>query len=237
MINCLIIDDEPIAIGILEDYVKRTPFLSLKGSCSGATEAMKLMSSGKIDLIFLDIQMPDLTGIEFSKILGDKVKVIFTTAFEQYAVEGFKVNAIGYLLKPFSYPEFIETVNRAKEWFDLSSASKTSLPAADSLFVKSEYKIIKVSFNEILYIEGLKDYVKFYVEGQTRPVMSLMSLKSLEENLPSDQFMRVHRSFIVNLNKIKTIQRNEILFGDVIIPVADSYKDAFQGFVRSKFLE
>jgi DNA-binding LytR/AlgR family response regulator len=149
------------------------------------------------------------------------------------------VNALGYLLKPFSYPEFLEVANRAKEWFDLVKKSSNARESfgEDSLFVKSEYKIIKIAFDEINYIEGLKDYVKFYLAGKDRPVMSLMSLKILEEKLPQKKFMRVHRSFIVNLGKIETIQRNEILFGRVTIPVAEKYKDQFQEYVKSKFFE
>jgi DNA-binding LytR/AlgR family response regulator len=239
MINCLIVDDEPLALDVLEGYVKKTPFLHLVARCSGAVEALQQMEANDIDLLFLDIQMPDISGIEFSQTLNSDIRVIFTTAFDQYAIEGFKVNALGYLLKPFSYPEFLEVANRAKEWFDLVKKLSNARESfgEDSLFVKSEYKIIKIAFDEINYIEGLKDYVKFYLAGKERPVMSLMSLKVLEEKLPQKKFMRVHRSFIVNLGKIHTIQRNEILFGRVTIPVAEKYKDQFQEYVKSKFFE
>lgn len=239
MINCLIVDDEPLALDILEGYIKKTPFLKLVGRCGGASEAMQKMNETDIQLIFLDIQMPEISGIEFSQALKEKVKIIFTTAFEQYAIEGFKVNALGYLLKPFSFSEFLEVVSRAKEWFDLTNRSDQHQDEIkeNSLFVKSEYKIIKIAFHEINYIEGLKDYVKFYIEGKDRPILSLMTMKILEEKLPPKQFMRVHRSFIVNLDRIQTIQRNEILFGKISIPVADKYKDAFQDFVKGKFFE
>lgn len=239
MINCLIVDDEPLALDVLEGYVKKTPFLNLVARCKGASDVMKEMEDNEIDLLFLDIQMPDITGIDFSQTLTGNVKVIFTTAFDQYALEGFKVNALGYLLKPFSYVEFLEVANRAKEWFDLAKRQPSALGEIndDGLFVKSEYKIIKIAFADITYIEGLKDYVKFYVVGKDRPIMSLMSLKILEEKLPQKHFMRVHRSFIVNLNKIQTIERNQIVFGKVIIPVAEKYKDQFQLYVKSKFFE
>jgi len=238
MINCLIVDDEPLALDILESYVRKTPFLNLVGRCNGATEAMKFMATENIQLLFLDIQMPDISGIEFSQTLNDRFKIIFTTAFEQYALEGFKVNALGYLLKPFSYAEFLEIANRAKEWFDLVTRSTQSTEIKDnSLFVKSEYKIVRIGFDEISYIEGLKDYVKFYIDGKDRPILSLMSLKNLEEKLPEKRFMRVHRSFIVNLEKIEIIQRNEIIFGKANIPVADKYKDKFQEFVKGKSFE
>ena len=237
MINCLIVDDEPLALDILEGYVGKTPYLNLVSRCNGIVEAMREMEKTDIDLLFLHIQLPEITGMEFSKTLGDKVKVVFTTAFEQYAIGGFKVNALGYLLKPFSYTEFLEVANRVKEWFDLKSRSGHPVEAlrGDSLFVKSEYKIIQIPFNEINYIEGLKDYVKFYLVGKDRPVLSLMSLKILEEKLPKKKFMRVHRSFIVNLEKIQTIQRNEIIFGKISIPIAEKYKDLFHQFLQSKF--
>jgi DNA-binding LytR/AlgR family response regulator len=240
MINCLIIDDEPVALKILDNYVSKTPFLKLAGKCNGVAEAMQHMEKGNIDLLFLDIQMPDISGLEFSQTLGDKVKIIFTTAFEQYALDGFKVNALAYLLKPFSFVEFLEAANRAKEWFDLTQKASQSTPspaADDGIFVKSEYKLLKINFQEILYIEGLKDYVKFYITGKERPILSLMSLKLLEEKLPAKQFMRVHRSFIVSLDKIQTIQRNEIIFGRVTIPIADKYKEQFQEYIKKKFFE
>ncbi|MBT1703916.1 LytR/AlgR family response regulator transcription factor [Chryseosolibacter indicus] len=238
MINCIIVDDEPLALDIIESYIRKTPFLNLVARCSGVAEAMKQMERNDVQLLFLDIQMPDVTGLDFSQTLSSRIKVVFTTAFEQYALEGFKVNALGYLLKPFSYKEFLEVANRAKEWFDLVSKSNFQEGIKeDSLFVKSEYKIIKIAFDEINYIEGLKDYVKFHLVGKERPILSLMSLKVLEENLPQKKFMRVHRSFIVNLDKIETIQRNEIIFGRVTIPVAEKYKEQFQEYVKSKSFE
>ena len=237
MINCLIVDDEPIALDILESYVRKTPFLELKGRCNGVVEALQQMQHQSIDLLFLDIQMPDVNGIEFSRTLSDKVKVIFTTAFEQYALEGFKVNALDYLLKPFNYQEFLKAAMKAKTWFDLVE-SKASSPAVtkDSLLVNSDYKLVKINLKDVLYFEGLKDYVKIYLEGATRPVMTLMTLKSLEEQLPVEQFMRVHRSYIVNLDWINAIERSAILIDKASIPIADKYKDQFNDFLSKRFL-
>jgi two-component system, LytTR family, response regulator len=233
-LRCLIVDDEPLALDLLEGYVLKTPSLSLAGRCSSAFQVMEMLGNTEVDLMFLDIQMPGLTGLELIRSLPNPPKVIFTTAFEQYALEGFKVDALDYLLKPISYPEFLNAVNKAKRWFELED--KPVAPAArNSIFVKSDYKLVQIEFKNILYIEGLKDYVKFYLEGNEKPVLSLMSMKSLEENLPGDRFMRVHRSFIVNLDKIKTIERNRIVFGKEYIPVSDNYKDKFQQFVNERF--
>jgi DNA-binding LytR/AlgR family response regulator len=233
-IRCLLVDDEPLAEDLLEGYVVKTPSLELVGRCSSAFQAMEMLDKTEVDLIFLDIQMPGLSGLEFSRSLKDGPKVIFTTAFEQYALEGFKVEALDYLLKPISYPEFLNTVNKAKRWFE--HFEKASVPETrTSVFVKADYKLIQIDFNNILYIEGLKDYVKFCLEDNEKPVLSLMSMKSLEENLPDTKFMRVHRSYIVNLDKIKTIERNRIVFGKEYIPISENYKEKFQKFVNERF--
>jgi len=239
-IRCLIIDDEPLALDLIEDYVLKTPFLELVKKFSSPFQAIDALQSEKVDLIFLDIQMPGLTGIDFSKLIQHGPKVIFTTAYSQYALEGFKVDALDYLVKPFSYQEFLKAANKALTWFNLveQGVSKTVSEEVEnkSIFVKSEYKLLKVELCNILYIEGLKDYVKIYLKDQNKPILSLMSLKILEEKLPSEQFMRVHRSFIVNLEQIVKIERNRIVFGSVYIPIADSYKDQFQEFLDKRFL-
>lgn len=233
-IRCLLVDDEPLALYLLEGYVAKTPSLELAGRCSSAFQAMEMLDKTEVDLIFLDIQMPGLSGLEFSRSLKDGPKVIFTTAFEQYALEGFKVDALDYLLKPISYPEFLNAVNKAKRWFE--HFEKAAVPETrTSIFVKADYKLVQIDFNNILYIEGLKDYVKFCLEDNEKPVLSLMSMKSLEENLPESKFMRVHRSFIVNLDKIKTIERNRIVFGKEFIPISENYKEKFQKFVNERF--
>jgi DNA-binding LytR/AlgR family response regulator len=234
ILRCLLVDDEPLALDLLEGYVVKTPSLSLAGRCSSAFQAMEMLENTEVDLMFLDIQMPGLSGLEFSRSLSKGPKVIFTTAFEQYALEGFKVDAVDYLLKPVSYPEFLNAVNKAKRWFEHTS-KETEPEARNSIFVKSDYKLVQIEYSNILYIEGLKDYVKFYLEGNEKPVLSLMSMKSLEENLPDSKFMRVHRSFIVNLDKIKTIERNRIVFGKEYIPISENYKEKFQKFVNERF--
>ncbi len=215
-LNCLIVDDEPLALELLESYVSRTPFLHLVDRCDSAIKALSVIEETPVDLIFLDIQMPELNGLELSRLVGNKVKIIFTTAFEQYAIEGFRVDALDYLLKPFNYSEFLRAATKALR----------TRPAPESIFVKSDYKLVQVQLKDILYIEGLKDYIRIQTEdGQG--ILTLMSMKSIEDFLPADTFVRVHRSYIVNMNKIKTIERNRIIFGKVYIPISDSYKDRF----------
>lgn len=233
ILKCCIIDDEPLAIELLESYVKKTPFLQLEASFNSAIQAIERISKGDIDLLFLDIQMPELSGMEFSKMIEGKCRIIFTTAFGQYAVDSYKVNAIDYLLKPIAYSDFLKAAQKALQWFELSATPTTESPQPDNqyIFVKSDYKLKQIPLNKILYIEGLKDYVKIYLEGEPHPILSLLSLKSLEEMLPDEQFIRVHRSFIVQGRKIKLIDRNRIVFGKEYIPISDSYKDAFAEFI------
>lgn len=244
-LSCAIVDDEPFALGLMESYVKKTPFLELAGKYSSAVSAMKELSGKKVDLLFLDIQMPELNGMEFSKMVDPRTRIIFTTAFSQYAVDGYRVNALDYLLKPISYPDFLEAANKALQWFDLThkpfTAEKGEIPSddkeeIDSIYVKSDYKLVQIKIDRILYVEGLKDYIKIYTEEQPRPILSLMSLKSMEELLPSTHFMRVHRSFIVHKDKIKVIDRNRIVFGKVYIPISDSYKKEFQEYLSKRSL-
>lgn len=233
MLSCILIDDEPLALNLLEGYVESTPFLRLVAKCNNAITALEIIEKESIDLVFTDIQMPNLSGMEFSKmILNKKTKIIFTTAFEEFALEGYKVNTIDYLVKPISYPEFYASVNKAKQQMLLHS-SQTSID--DYIFVKSDYKLIKIDLKDLIYVEGLKDYVKFYTVNSEKPILTLKSMKSLEEELSKKQFMRVHRSFIVNLKKITTIERKRIVFGDKYIPVSEKYKEAFLKFIKSDF--
>ena len=225
-LNCLIVDDEPLALELLESYVSRTPFLHLVDRCDSAIKALAVVESEPVDLIFLDIQMPELNGLELSRLVGNKVKIIFTTAFEQYAIEGFRVDALDYLLKPFNYTEFLRAATKALHWIEMMKAEASTRPVPESIFVKSDYKLVQVQLKDILYVEGLKDYIRIQTEdGQG--ILTLMSMKSIEDFLPADTFIRVHRSYIVNVNKIKTIERNRIVFGKVYIPISDSYKDRF----------
>lgn len=236
-LNCLIVDDEPLALDLLEAYIKRTPFLNLKGKCSNALEVLQVLKEQEVDLLFLDIQMPELSGLELSRLIDNRIKIIFTTAFEQYALEGFKVDALDYLLKPISYPEFLKATNKALQWFEMSrNTSSKIVEEGDDIFVKSDYKLVKLQLHKIQYIEGLKDYVKIYVDDRPQPVVALLSMKMFEEMLPSS-FIRVHRSFIVNLDKITVIERNRIVFGKTYIPVSDSYKDKFLEFINRRTLK
>ena len=231
-LTCAIVDDEPLALNLLESYVNKTPFLSLKGKYSSAVQAMNELAQNNVDLLFLDIQMPELNGLEFSRMVNEHTRIIFITAFEQYALEGYRVNALDYLLKPVSYVDFLQAANKALQWFELTNKPEE----IESIFVKSDYKLVQIELKKILYIEGLKDYIKIYTEDQPKPILSLMSLKGMEELLPSSRFMRVHRSFIVQKDKIKVIDRGRIVFDKTYIPISESYKTEFQRFLdeRSK---
>ena len=228
-ITCAIIDDEPLAAGLLKSYVEKTPFLQLIGSYGSAIEAMKELRTNPAQLLFLDIQMPELSGIEFAKIIPNTTKIVFTTAFQQYAIEGYKVNALDYLMKPISYDDFLTAANKALDWFTI--AQKQEIYARDRfMFIKSDYKLIRVSLDDLLYIEGLKDYVRFYMADGTR-IMSLMNMKKLDDYLPHPEFLRTHRSFIVHMPLAQQIDRFRIVFGDQFIPVSDSYKEEVQEYL------
>ena len=237
-ISCVIVDDEPMALNLVESYVNKTPFLELKKKCSSAIEAMEFIKNEPVDLLFLDIQMPDLTGIEFSKMLPKETRVIFTTAFDQYALEGFKVEALDYLLKPFDYAEFLAAANKANTWFELVKGKKQPIISEEKefLFVKSEYKQLRIKLADVLYFEGLKDYIKIWVKDNPKAILTLMSLKSLEKELPETQFMRVHRSFIVSLKNIEVIERSQIVINKQRITVSDQYKSKFLAFVNNNSL-
>ncbi len=236
-IRTITIDDEPLALKLVSEYVSKTPFLELVGSFENPLDAVEFLSHNETDLILVDIQMPELTGIEFIRTLEPAPKVIFTTAYEKYALEGYKLNAIDYLLKPFSYEEFLVAAQKVRKQSELEASAQLSIEANNQfLFLKSEYKIRRINFNDILYIEGLKDYIKVYTTGEDKPVLSLNSMKSLEQKLPESKFMRVHRSFIVNLDRIDTIERSRIIFGKTYIPVSDQYKDKFQEYLDKNFL-
>jgi DNA-binding LytR/AlgR family response regulator len=237
-ITCVIVDDEPMALNLVERYVEKTPFLVLKKKCSSAIEAMEFLKTEPVDLLFLDIQMPDLTGIEFSKMLPKDTRVIFTTAFDQYALEGFKVEALDYLLKPFDYAEFLAAANKASTWFTLVRGKQQALISEEKefLFVKSEYKQLRIKLDDVFYFEGLKDYIKIWLKDNPKPVLTLMSLKSLQEELPETQFLRVHRSFIVSLKNIEVIERSQIIINEQRITVSDQYKQKFLEFINRNSL-
>lgn len=227
-IYCAIIDDEPLAAGLLESYVRKTPYLELSGTYNSAVEAMKHLRENPVQLLFLDIQMPELSGIEFAKILPKDTKIIFTTAFPQYAIEGFRVNALDYLLKPISYNDFLKATDKALEWFNFTQ--RQEIYRRDRfVFVKSDYKLQRICLDDILYVEGLKDYVIFHLKNY-ETIMSLMSMKKLEEYLPRPEFLRTHRSFIVHMRETPLVERFRIVFDGVQIPISDNYKEDVQKY-------
>jgi DNA-binding LytR/AlgR family response regulator len=239
-----------MALNLLESYVQKTPFLELVKKCSNAFEALEVINGGEVHLAFLDIQMPELSGLELSKTLPKSTRVIFTTAFNEYALEGFKAEALDYLMKPFGFEAFYNAALRAKEWFTLVNNQGAAIPAVvavpesqpvkhekEFIFVKSEYKQLKIRLSEVLYFEGLKDYIKIWIEGNPKPILTLMSMKALEEELPSDKFMRIHRSFIISLNKVETIERNQVIINKERITVADQYKVAFKEFIKDNSID
>jgi len=237
MINCIAIDDEPLALKQMSSYIEKTPFLNLVKLCESAIEAISVVQNNTIDLMFVDINMPDLSGMDFVKSLDKGPKIIFTTAYSEYAIDGFKVDAIDYLLKPIGYAEFLRAAQKAHELIKLKSVGEPSELNIndDFLFIKSDYKLLRVNLKDILYIEGMREYVRIHLVNQ-KPLMTLLSMKALEEQLPGNRFMRVHRSFIVSLKMVTTIERQRIVFNDVYIPISDQYKANFQAFVDKNFI-
>ena len=227
ILQCCVIDDEPLAAGLIKEYIDRTPFLECEGVYGSAQEAIKAVLSQEIDLIFLDIQMPQLNGLEFARIVPDRTKIVFTTAYDRYAVEGFKVNAVDYLLKPVSYNEFLSAATKVMKQFEAPEGSDTS----DYIMVKSDYKLHQIPVKDILYVEGVRDYVKIYLDSEAPSILTLMSIKNLENALPKSSFMRVHRSYIVNMSKVRLIERNRIVFGKTLIPISDTYKQEFSDYI------
>lgn len=242
-ITCAIIDDEPLALDLLESYVRRTPFIELKGKYSSAVEALEKTSDSNVDLLFLDIQMPGLSGIEFSRMVAPQTRIIFTTAFEQYALEGFKVNAIDYLMKPISYADFLSAVNKVIKWFDLSHKSNNASGDnaenpndEENIFVRSEHHLIGIKLSDIQYLESLKDYVLIHIQGRTKPVYTLASLSSMEKSLPKNRFMRVHRSYIIPLQKITMLENDCVIVANKHIPVSKLYRTALQDYIANRTL-
>ena len=293
-ISCIVVDDEPLAVRLMESYVAKTPFLSLKGSFTSGTAAYSFLQDNPVDLLFCDIQMPNLSGMDLSRMLPERTRIIFTTAFSEYAVEGFKVRALDYLLKPISYEDFLSAAMKAKEYLELiddkslrqaqrpsglviepgvstlvtepavrrdSPTTEVTEPAVStlvtepavstsvtepvevteqrkikSIFVKTEYRLQQIDLDRITYIEGLQDYVKIHLNNGTAPILSLMRLKALEDTLPKEDFVRVHKSFIVRLAAIEAIERNHILIGPSRIPIGDTYQTALYQALSGSFL-
>jgi two-component system, LytTR family, response regulator LytT len=237
-IKCIAIDDEPLAVKKIATYIEKIPFLELVAECRSAFEAMTVMQTNSIQLLFIDINMPDLNGMEFVKSLTDRPYVVFTTAYSDYAVEGFQVEAVDYLLKPITFNNFLKATNKVKNLIELTAnKQKESIDTTSKhLFVRSEYKLIRIELDDIKYIESQHEYIKINsVRGE--PVMTQLSLKAIEEQLPADRFMRVHRSFIVSLKRISLIDRNRIVFdGNVFIPISEQYRDKFQLYIERNFI-
>ncbi len=275
-ISCIIVDDEPLAVRLMESYVAKTPFLSLKGSFTSGTAAYSFLQDNPVDLLFCDIQMPNLSGMELSKMLPERTRIIFTTAFSEYAVEGFRVRALDYLLKPISYDDFLSAALKAKDYFELvddkslrlaqrpsgsvtepvevtgpvvstsvtgpvvrhgsPTTEVTAQRKIKSIFVKTEYRLQQIDLDRITYIEGLKDYVKIHLSGSSAPILSLMRMKTLEDTLPKEDFIRVHKSFIVRLATIEAIERNHIIIGPDRIPIGDTYQPTLYQVLSDKAL-
>lgn len=235
-LKCVVVDDEPLAAALIAGYVEKTPNMELVGTFGSAQDAVRTIMQGNIDLVFLDIEMPQLNGIEFAHIMPPETRIVFTTAYENHAIAAFRLNALDYLLKPISYEEFMGAVNKAFDYKRLRQRASEAEADGEYIVVKSEYKLVQIPVASILYVEGLKDYVKIYLDGQDKCIMTLMSMKAIERVLPESRFMRVHRSFIVNKSKITVIERNRIVFGKAYIPVSDTYRGAFNDYVSSRLV-
>ncbi|MDQ6530400.1 LytTR family DNA-binding domain-containing protein [Flavobacterium sp. LHD-85] len=236
VLKCIAVDDEPLALRLVETFIEQTPFLELISTCDNAVDAMGLIRETKPDLVFLDINMPNLSGMELARLIQDQAgplpKIIFTTAYNHYAIEGYKVNAVDYLLKPFSYEEFLRASSKVLQLSEEANNNFNTIAADDEfIFLKVEYQWVRISLKDITYIESLKDYVKVHLENSQKALLSLISLKALEEKLPSSKFMRVHRSFIVSLDKISAISKNSIFIDKIEITVGEQYKEAFKTLV------
>ena len=249
MIKCLAIDDEPLALRQLSTYIEKIPFLQLAGSCESAAEARKIMEEEMIDALFIDINMPDLSGMEFVKSLSAPPLIVFTTAYSEYAIDGFKVDAVDYLLKPFGLDDMRRAANKLKARHDLMTAAQGAVPISEreesgndtgddnTLFLKTEHRVVRVDIDNIKYIEGMSEYLRIHFSDATRPLMVLLSMKKIEERLPRNSFMRIHRSYIINIKKIQEVNKNRVIMdADTYLPIGDLYREAFTAYLNSRFL-
>lgn len=253
MIRCIAIDDEPLALQQLAAYIGKVPFLELAAQCQSALDARKFLEQDTVDAIFCDINMPDLNGMDFVKSLTVPPLIVFTTAYAEYAVEGFRVNAVDYLLKPFGMQDFQRAALRLKDRLEASAATPVppttptspfphTIPTSptpqndDTLFLKTEYRIVKVSISDIRYVEAMSEYLKVHLESEDKPIITLLSMKKMEERLP-DYFMRIHRSYIINLTKIQEVNKNRVIMdSNTYLPIGDMYREVFQTYLDTKFL-
>lgn len=238
MIKCLAIDDEPLALKQLAAYLKKVPFFELVDWCQSALEAMAVLEEQEIDVIFIDINMPDLNGLDFVRSLQKPPMVVFTTAYQEYAIEGYKVDAIDYLLKPFGMGDVLRAADKVKRQYDLlHTASLSPLDEDEALFLKTEYKVVRILISHIIYIEGMSEYLRIHLTGQSKPIVVLLSMKKMEERLGETDFMRIHKSFIINLHHLSEINRSRVVLDmEKEIPIGDSYRDKLNDYVSKKFL-
>lgn len=237
MIKCLVIDDEPLALQQLASYMEKVPYFTLVAQCHGAVEAREIIDRERVDAIFVDINMPDINGMDFVKQLSAPPIVVFTTAYSEYAVDGYKVDAVDYLLKPFGLDDFKRAAAKVKKRYELENNAAAQQPADDddSIFLKTEHRVIRANIADIRYVEGMSEYLKIYIEGQ-RPIMMLLSMKKLEERLPS-YFMRIHRSYIVNMKKVSEVSKSRVAIdADTVLPVGDIYKEALMQYLSDRSL-
>jgi two-component system LytT family response regulator len=239
MIRSIIIDDEPLALKQMESYINNIPYLELVAACQSAIDAKELLKNDKIDVMFCDINLPELNGLDFVKSLDNPPMVVFTTAYSEYAIEGFQLEAIDYLLKPFGFDEMKRAADKVKKRYDaLRTLQEVSqIDEDDAIFLKTEYKIVRINIGHIRYVEAMSEYLRIYLEDYSRPIIVLLSMKKMEERLPKRSFMRVHRSYIINLKNIKEVSKNRIMLDDDIdVPIGDSYREQFNAYINSKFL-
>ncbi len=245
IIKCIAIDDEPLALRKLVSYIKKIPYLELVAECRSAIEAQQVVNREEVEAIFLDINMPDLNGLDFAKSVEQDHSrgpiMVFTTAYAEYAVEGYKANAVGYLLKPYGFDEFEAAAQKVRDIHEIRHQAATEVTNDgtdnDIIFVKSDYKIVRIDTSTIRYIEAMSEYLRIACDDRDKPVIVLLSMKKIEEHLPSSRFMRIHRSYIINLNKLREVKKNHVVLDDnTTMPIGDNYKDAFMAYLNSKFL-
>ena len=248
-LTCIIVDDEPLAVRLLESFVNKTPDLQLVGSFTDSVEAINVIKELKPDLLFLDIQMPDMSGMELAHVVPAETKIIFTTAFKEYAYESYEVSALDFLLKPIRYNKFISAVEKARQWFghklnnqnnlnnqNIQNTQKEPHGKQETVFLRVDGEFRQVALSKIIYVCGMKDYVMFYLSDEKRPLITHLTMKSVDDMLPSTLFMRISRSYIVALDKIKSVDRNECVYiGDEIIKVTDAYHEKFISYLNSRF--